>query len=126
MPYWKKTLPSSTSGFEAIPLSVADAAVTPLAGSVLADGGASSKAPMSHAGPCGLRTPRSSVAGHPLVAPASRAGLVAAGACVGSEPPLPCNGPSCGSVSTRSPSPLKPHSLRLSRLCPSETAGPEA
>src|SRR3954454_23957915 len=75
-PNWKKTAPPiRVFGFAALPFSVAEDVPTSLAAPVAVDGGATSTAPISHAGPWGRPRPRWSVAGQPLPSPASIAGL---------------------------------------------------
>src|SRR5439155_18760473 len=67
----------------------------------------------------GRGKPRWSVAGGGQSSPpASIAGLPGNSAWVGVGPPLSCSGPSCGSMLTRSPVPVNPQELPLSRLCP--------
>src|SRR5439155_83254 len=64
----------------------------------------------------GREKPRWSVrGGGQSLPPASMAGLPGNSAWVGVGPPLPCRGPSRGSMSTRSPGPLNPEVLPLSR-----------
>src|SRR5437867_4213211 len=87
----------------------------------------SSYAPMSQVGvpsplpSNGRATPRWSAAGHPVLVPASSAGLPEVRAWVSVWPPLFCRGPSNGSVLLRSPTPDNPQVFALSRLLPADT-----
>src|SRR3712207_4524500 len=71
----------------------------------------------------GRATPRWSIVGHPVLAPASIAGLPTSSAWVLAGPPLSWSGPSLGSVLGLSVGSLKPHELSLDKLLPLEING---
>jgi hypothetical protein len=79
---------------------IADAAIGAIDGEqsqLIVDAPATSTAPISTAAPWGQLMPRWSVAGAPVLVPASMAGLVAEGRWVRVGPPLLNRLPSCGS-----------------------------
>src|SRR5205823_11911692 len=103
---------------------VSDTVVNPadVAFVVVANGGASSYAPMSQAAPRGRDTPRSSVGAQS--APASRALLPDRTASVSTGPPLSPSGPSSTGTPCWSVGPTNPQSLPSERSWPSVSTVP--
>src|SRR5438552_1196999 len=104
VPNWNWTVATPALGVtDAVTIAVE--AVTDFARPVVAVGGATSYAPMSHPEPLGRSTPRSSVAGHP--APVEGTASIAA---LPGASEMVCAGPALPAPLARAPSPPAPPS----------------